>query len=167
MHDRTEWTRGQAGDIKVKNRTYKNLVEFSRPCATCQKPFSIYVTNKIAGGHADSNSFGLKNCPEHRRNKATGDLSDVEALRMANSVMKQELAGLYARDKDQFAELQELKARLASYELQGAMSAVAEDPYLLFGQGPRHAPGTAMAQKDEFLDGIMNRNKMPWEQNSS
>ena len=117
-HDRSEWTRGRSGELQIKNRTYKDLVEFTRPCASCGKPFSIFVTSKIAAGQADSNSFGLKNCPEHRRNTRTADTSETEALRMANSVMKAELDGLYAR--------------LAQYELQPAMKARAASDGLTF-----------------------------------
>lgn len=124
MHDRTPWTRGEAGEVKIKNRIYKNLVEFSRECATCKKPFSIYVTENIADGKSDSNSFGLKNCEEHRRNKPTVELAEIEALKMANSTMKEELAGLYVRDREQFAQIQELKARLSAYELGPAMAAM-------------------------------------------
>lgn len=112
MHDRTPWTRGPDGPKFIKNRTYRNLVEFSRPCATCQKPFSILVTNKIASGTADSNSFGLKNCPEHRRSSVRVDNTELETLRMANQTMRQELVGLYQRDKDMFAEVQALKAQI-------------------------------------------------------
>lgn len=122
MHDREEWTRGGSGPKVIKGKTYKNLSEFMRPCATCGEPFSIFVTGKIASGHADSNSFGLKNCEKHRRNKAG---SELDAVTMANSVMKEELAGLYVRNKDLFAEVQVLKARLAVYELPAAMAAQA------------------------------------------
>lgn len=125
MHDRNDWIRGQSGEIKIKNRTYKNLVEFTRPCVTCQQRFSIFVTKKIADGHADSNSFGLKNCEAHRRSRPALDGPDGEALRMANSVMRQELEGLYARDKELFAENQLLKAKLAQYELHGAVKEAA------------------------------------------
>jgi hypothetical protein len=99
MRDRTGWTRG-AADLGRK----KNLVEFSRPCATCGKPFSILVTKKIASGKADSNSFGLKNCEEHRR--GTAPKRDLEA----------EIAILQKRDKELFAENMALKAKLAALE---------------------------------------------------
>lgn len=122
MHDRTGWTKGRAGPKVIKGREYTNLVEFSRPCATCQKIFSIFVTNKIAAGHADSNSFGLKNCDQHRRNKASDD-AELNTLRTANVTMREELSALYARDKAQFEEAQALKARLALYELPLAMEA--------------------------------------------
>lgn len=112
MHDRTDWRRGLTGTHKIKDREYKNLTEFSRPCANCGNRFSIFVTDKIAAGHADSNSFGLKNCEQHRRSPVRADNAELERLRMANSVMKQELEGLYARDHALFAELQECKARL-------------------------------------------------------
>lgn len=153
MHDRTEWTRGTANEVKVKNRTYKNLVEFSRPCATCEKPFSIFVTKKIADGHADSNSFGLKNCPDHRRNKPIGEAGD--AVQMANNTMKEELAGLYARDKAMFAEIQELKARLAKYELGPAMAAQAE--------GVTHPMEPMPREQVAKLYGFKAQNKLPWE----
>jgi hypothetical protein len=125
MHDRTPWTRGRTGDFQLptrsgKMKTYNNLTEFTRPCLTCGQPFSIHVTGKIAAGEADSNSFGLKNCEEHRRARTTDD-----TLRMSNTVMKEELAGLYSRVQEQFAEIQQLKARLAVYELQPAMEAQA------------------------------------------
>lgn len=125
MHDRAGWTRGTSGNHVVKGRTYKHLVDFTRPCATCEKPFSIFVTQKIADGHADSHSFGLKNCPAHRRNKPADEGTELETLRMANNVMRDELAGLYVRDKELFAEVQALKARLAAYELGPAMAAAA------------------------------------------
>lgn len=144
MHDRTGWLRGRAGEHKIKNRTYKNLVEFTRQCATCEQPFSIFVTEKIANGHADSNSFGLKNCPEHRRTPIRPDNGpEMDKLRMANQIMREELEGLYARDKELFAENQVLKARLASYEgvtlnassLEDALVAVRTDPALTFPWG--------------------------------
>jgi len=100
MRDRTEWTRGANGLGRKKN-----LVEFLRQCATCGAPFSILVTKRIADGEADSNSFGLKNCEEHRRSNA--------AARNA----EEELAILKQRDKEQFAEIQELKAKLAAFEI--------------------------------------------------
>lgn len=124
MHDRTEWTRASSGPQTIKGKTYRSLVEFKRPCATCNEPFSIFVTEKIASAHADSNSFALKNCEAHRRNKSNGDMG---ALAMANGVMKDELDGLYSRISELFAENQVLKARLAGYELQPAMAAVAEN----------------------------------------
>lgn len=115
MHDRTEWKRGEPGPRKIGKKTYVNLVEFSRPCAACGKPFSIHVTAKIANGAADSNSFGLKNCPEHRRG-GSKDTTELDQLRMANGIMREELEGLYVRDKELFAELQALKARLSVHE---------------------------------------------------
>ena len=103
MHDRSAWTRGAN---RLRTRGTGHLVEFTRPCAQCGRPFSILVTEKIASGEGDSNSFGLKNCEEHRRNYKPAK-RDYEA----------ELAVLYERDKAQVAEIQELKARLHAYEL--------------------------------------------------
>lgn len=121
MHDRTAWERGTPGPKMIKGREYKNLVEFSRPCVTCDKPFSIFVTSKIANGHADSNSFALKNCPEHRRNRSAAEESEVETLRTANVTMREELTGLYEQVRVQFEELQVAKAKLAKYELPDAL----------------------------------------------
>jgi hypothetical protein len=102
MRDRTDWTRTAEGLGRKKN-----LVQFSRPCATCGNSFSIVVTKKIADGKADSNSFGLKNCEEHRR--GTKPASDLETMRAELAVLKQ-------RDKELFAENQALKAKIAALE---------------------------------------------------
>ncbi len=113
MRDRTPWTqKPDTGPIRLGRKTYKNLVEFTRPCATCAEEFSIFVTAVVADGRSDSNSFGLINCEKHRKSKLIH--ADVETL-MANNTMKQELEGLYARNK-------ELTERLAKYELQPAMA---------------------------------------------
>ena len=120
MHNRAEWTKGSSGPQVLKGKTYANLVEFTRPCATCSKPFSIFVTAKIANGHADSNSFGLKNCEEHRRNKSPADLSETDRLRTANATMKEELDGLYDTVRD-------LRERLAKYELPAAMEVLGQE----------------------------------------
>lgn len=119
MRDRTGWTRGDAGPQRIGTKTYKNLVEFSRPCAACQKSFSIYVTPKIAEGLADSNNFGLKNCELHRR--GGGAPEELENLRSKDRVMADELAGLYGFIKELKQENAALKERLAQYELQPAM----------------------------------------------
>lgn len=125
MRDRSDWIKGATGSQTINGRPYPNLTAYTRPCATCNKPFSIYVTGKIASGRADSNSFGLRNCEEHRRNKSAADSAGTEALVTANNTMRDELTGLYARVKEMFEELQVAKARLATYELQGAMKAQA------------------------------------------
>ena len=49
---------------------------------------------------------------------------EIDQLRMANNVMKEELDGLYTRNKELFAEIQVLKAQLAKYELGPAMAAM-------------------------------------------
>lgn len=59
MKDRASWELGATD--------HRNLVEFSRPCATCGVVFSIFVTQRIASGMADTNNFGLRNCEKHRR----------------------------------------------------------------------------------------------------
>lgn len=125
-HDRTGWIRGGTGEVTLQRpgkapKSYKNLTEFKRPCASCGENFSIFVTRKIADGGADSNSFGLRNCEKHRRVPLRAAGPELEELRMANRTMKEELAALYKRDQEHFAEVQQLKAQLAKYELQPAM----------------------------------------------
>lgn len=114
MHDRSEWTKGDGGPKTIKNRTYKDLVEFTRPCATCGQPFSIFVTKRIASGHADSNSFALKNCEAHRRNKMA---ADTQELKDAIEIRDIELDVLRTKVAD-------LEARLAKYELPAALASV-------------------------------------------
>ena len=109
MRDRSEWIRGETGPQKIGTRSYKRLTEFSRPCATCKQPFSIFVTEKIAEGLADSNNFGLRNCEVHRRGAAPIDSEELESLRTKDRVMADELSGLYATIRD-------LKERLAKAE---------------------------------------------------
>lgn len=134
-HDRTTWKqRTQIGDtVSIKGKRYSGLVEFTRLCDTCGAPYSIFVTPKIARGEAESNNFGLKNCEAHRRQRGSvprvENVSEAEALAMANKVMKEELAGLYARVSD-------LQAKLSMYELQSAMTAVSS-------QAPQKMPWEA------------------------
>jgi hypothetical protein len=123
MHDRSEWMRGETGPQEIKGKKYRNLTEYKRGCQTCGVVFSIYVTDKIAAGHADSNSFGLRNCETHRRNKAGNQ--DLDRLQATVDNLKQEVDPLYARNRELFEEAQVLKARLAKYELPEAMRAAA------------------------------------------
>ena len=113
MRDRSEWIRGETGPQKIGTSSYKRLAEFSRPCATCKQPFSIFVTEKIADGLADSNNFGLRNCEIHRRGAAPIDSEELESLRTQDRVMADELSGLYATIRD-------LKERLAKAEARPA-----------------------------------------------
>jgi hypothetical protein len=112
MSKRDGWER-QIGTVEIDNgkgKTYRNMVRFIRPCATCGEAFEIHVTESCADGAAHNSSFGLRNCAKHRMKMTpSGDGSEIERLRMANSIMKQELDYLYASER-------ELKARLAKYE---------------------------------------------------
>jgi len=121
MQNRDGWARTADGPKVVKGKTYKNLVEYTRLCSVCSESFSIFVTKKIALGHADSNSFGLRNCEKHRRSKLQATNSELSDLRTANVTMKAELDGLYERVKVQFEEIQVLRASLAKYELPAAL----------------------------------------------
>ena len=127
MRDRSEWIRGETGPQKIGTRSYKRLTEFSRPCATCKQPFSIFVTEKIAEGLADSNNFGLRNCEVHRRGAAPIDSEELESLRTKDRVMADELSGLSATIRD-------LKERLAKAEARPAPKAPTRDLTFPWGQ---------------------------------
>lgn len=107
MRDRSEWRQGVTGPVQIGRKRYPRLAEFSRPCVACKQRFSIYVTEKIAEGLADSNNFGLKNCEEHRRG---GNPAELDSLRSKDKVMSDELSGLYET-------IRELRERLAKHEL--------------------------------------------------
>jgi hypothetical protein len=139
MHNREEWTKGQTGDHFIKGKKYRNLTEFYRPCQSCGKPFSVFVTQKVADGHADSNSFGLKNCEEHRRQKPA-EAPELSQLRTYKATTDEELQALYDRNKELFEELQVCKARLAQYELASAMAAIGCEPVQNTSNGVAHAP---------------------------
>lgn len=103
MRDRTGWKQSPGFWGRKKN-----LIEFTRFCAApdCGREFGIMVTQKIASGKADSNSFGLKNCELHRRGKIVDELETLRA----------EIAVLKRRDQELFAENMALKAKLAALE---------------------------------------------------
>ena len=140
--------------ITLGKKEYRNMEEWARPCGVCGEKFNIYV--RANGGMVNS-SFGLKTCKEHRGQKIVGgvlDTEELEKLRMANNVMKDELDGLYARNAALFAELQIVKAenatlrnKFAPYELQPAMERAAAFPADIVGQ--------QLLQKF--------KEKMPWE----
>lgn len=96
MHDRSEWERCGEGPRHLKGRSYKNLVEFRRPCKTCGTPFSIFVTPRIAEGIADTNSFALRNCDLHRR--GSGNL-ELDTVRSRIALMSDEMQGLYTTER--------------------------------------------------------------------
>jgi len=121
FHDRSAWKRGEGGPQTIAGKNYKNLVEFSRPCKACGEPFSIFVTPKIAAGHADSNSFALKNCEKHRRglrNANTAQLTELEQLRLTVRNLRDEC-------NSHISYIQELKAELMLYKPPTAREAIA------------------------------------------
>ncbi len=96
-----------------KGKTYRGMVRFERPCATCGERFGIHVTQSTADGEAHNSGFGLRNCEKHRMKMVPAGIGvsvdAAEKLRTANVTMKDELTGLYALNK-------ELRDRLARYE---------------------------------------------------
>jgi len=75
-----------------KNKVYRNMVRFERPCRTCQEPFGIYVNEHCADNEGHNSNFGLRNCEKHRmRMVAAGSTASVRRagkMRMANKCMK-------------------------------------------------------------------------------
>lgn len=139
-----DWTKplpiGWSGGVAVTKWWRGNFVHLYRlhkPCAQCKLEMSIDVTQAALEGSAKNAGLQLKRCVTCREASKIGGGSrprtfvpevtsppgdnELETLRMANRVMKEELDGLYGRDRGLFAEVQELKARLATYELQPAM----------------------------------------------
>lgn len=134
---------GGAPVTKYWNGDYIHLYRVTRPCATCSAEISLDVTKKALQGSTKNAGLLLRNCPQCRAERKAGgpgsrggksrptvdapatpvqaDTGELERLRMMVATMKAELDPLYARVREQFEEIQQLKARLAKYELQPAM----------------------------------------------
>lgn len=138
-NSRDAWTREfGTHERTLKGKTYRNLVQFIRPCATqgCGSRFSIYVTQAVADGHKSNNNFGLKNCELHRN--GTADREELAALRLYKHTTAAELTELYGRNKALFEELQVYKAKLATYDLPAMMlnEKTLEDAMVAFKTDP-------------------------------
>lgn len=108
MHDRTGWEKIGAGPRYINGRNYPHLVEFRRLCKTCEAPFSIFVTERIAQGLADTNNFAMRNCQRHRRGSGNVEL---DATRSKISVMSEEMNGLYVTERELRAKIAMLEAK--------------------------------------------------------
>jgi hypothetical protein len=118
-HSRDGWQFiAEHASIQLQGKQYRHMKEWSRPCAVCGAHFSIF--EKI--GTVDANGrFSNKTCDAHRgllpaMNKGLirwdisgnklvaglmlgadpSGLPEIEQLREANRMMKEELEGLYA-----------------------------------------------------------------------
>lgn len=115
MPSKDGWTQVRDHEkITLGRKTYRNMEEWSRPCAACGAPFEIFV--RTNAGMVNS-SFGLRTCKEHRGQKPAPGTStplneEFQRVMMANKIMQEELDGLYAR--------------LAKYELPAAMREAAK-----------------------------------------
>ena len=114
-HKRDGWEQ-QPGLHEVnggKGKVYRNMVRFDRRCATCNESFGVYVTESCADGMTHNSSFGLKNCEKHRMRMVAhggaGSAGELEKLQMMVSVMKQELEGLYATERELRARIRDLE----------------------------------------------------------
>lgn len=156
--------------------SFRNVHRLTRPCPTCTEIIPLDVTVKALRGDAKNHGLSLRRCKacraalkhapaEYAERRAMGagvapivqvnatvDSEAMEALRMANNVMKEELEGLYAKHKTLFAECQALKARLSVFELQGAMTEVSGIPPKWQAENDGHVVFSL-------------KNKMPWESN--
>lgn len=139
------WTGGQSF-TKWWRGNIIQLYTLKKPCGQCGAEMRIDVTRAALEGKAKNAGLHLKRCPKCRaETKARGtvsrpavegqelvhheqpapavpmdvfDKAELETLRTANAVMKEELDALYVLNRD-------LRERLAKYELAPAMEAVA------------------------------------------
>jgi hypothetical protein len=135
MASKDGWTLEREHDkVQLGKKQYRNMEEWTRPCAVCAEKFSIFVRTNGAGVNA---SFGLKTCRQHRGQLSAAaagpGVENIAALRAENEKLKTQLqnvnsycASLERVHKEQFEELQVVEARLAKYELQPAMEAMSE-----------------------------------------
>jgi hypothetical protein len=133
------WQGGEAV-TKKWNGDFIHLYRVRRACKTCNAEIKLDVTKNALMGFRKNAGLLLRNCPTCRAERKNGgpgsrggksrpvadapsELSglevetnapELETLRMANHVMREELEGLYAT-------VAELKSRLALYELPAAM----------------------------------------------
>lgn len=156
-----------------KGKTYRSMVRFERPCATCGERFGIHVTQSTADGEAHNSSFGLRNCEKHRMKMVRPGIGvsfdEAEKLRTANVTMKEELTGLYAQNSALHAENTVLKARLSVYELPG-MEVARTTAWAAKPRTDAQAAATeklrqAWVAKHEKEKAALAKNnaKMPWE----
>ncbi len=121
MPTKDGWTHQRDHDkVQLGRKQYRNMEEWSRPCAVCGEPFSIFT--RANGSGVVNSSFGLRTCQSHRGERpgavGTPATGEVEGLRTANATMREELDGLYSVVRD-------LRERLSKYELGPAMAAQA------------------------------------------
>lgn len=128
MPTKDGWTHDSDHDkLTLGAKTYRNMQTWSRPCGVCGERFAIHVRSN---GDVVNSAFGLKTCKAHRGQKINGAAINHERV----AELEKELADAYetnlenlARIKSLFEELQVCKAKLAGYELSGAMALVAEN----------------------------------------
>lgn len=129
---------GWSGGTPITKRfrgDFVHLYRLTRPCKSCGAEIKIDVTKRALDGEAKNAGLLLKNCTTCRADRKNGGVGSrggtsrpqvetaggAEHLVTANATMKQELVGVYAENR-------ELRARLAKYELQPAMEALASSP---------------------------------------
>lgn len=176
-HNRDGWSEvATHSSIVLHGKQYRHMKEWSRPCVVCDAKFSAFEN----ATRADANSqFSNKTCTAHRGllpalekgfiawSKEAGAIvpgakcggssaeggEDLERLHMMVATMKEELDPLYGRNKELFAEIQVLKAKLATFLLQPAMEA----------QQNVKPVKPAFDSHALLAADIAAKNKMPWE----
>jgi hypothetical protein len=134
---------------KYWNGDYIHLYHVTRPCTSCGAVIGLDVSKKALQGTSKNSGLLLRNCPKCRAERKAGgpgsrggtsrpqvtgaapdvaseNVDELETLRTANKTMKEELKDLYASRTEMHAELQVLKAKLATHELQFGMQALSE-----------------------------------------
>ncbi len=135
MPSKDGWTLEREHEkVQLGKKQYRNMEEWTRPCGVCGEKFSIFTR---ANGNVINAAFGLKTCKPHRGQlsavAASGPgVENVTALRAENEKLERALrntndycATVEKMQREQFEELQVVKARLAKYELPAAFENLA------------------------------------------
>lgn len=154
MASKDGWTHDRDHEkISLGKKQYRNMEEWSRPCAACQKSFSIFVRQNTTGINSN---FGYRNCKEHRGQKVgaagvdTEVLEELQGLRelavewgavwkachplliahglVGIDTFAAALQRLAEHDRAAFEEVQVLKAKLAQFDLSTAFAAIGCEP---------------------------------------
>lgn len=122
MPSKDGWTLEREHErVTLGRKSYRNMEEWSRPCAVCGEKFSIFTNMNSAGTNS---SFGLKTCKEHRGQKVGGGVIMGEEY----AQILQERDEAWATNTELLTQNAELRRRLAQYELPEALRQAAAEP---------------------------------------
>jgi hypothetical protein len=156
MPSKDGWTHERDHDkVTLGRKQYRNMQEWSRPCAICGEKFTIHVR---ASDDVVNSSFGLRTCKNHRGQKIGGGVvvATDEALRAAYLKLEEthsmlverweglqplydELQQFYGVQLKEIAELKrenaDLRTRLSRYELGPRLAAIQTTPQPIVLEG--------------------------------